>query len=1205
MEEKEEKSVSKSTKSNTKNDNKKNKENASKDNNMNVKEKIKKDNNSNHLDNKKGNILQSIKEIRTKKKELKNKTESEGKIETKKNNYDSKPKEKNKNKTKLERPNKGKESKICNENKKHITSKKEIESTSNKENKNNDKHVDNPDEKNNNKNDNKQDLSFEKEDKNIEKNEEANKTEEKKESQKIENFIKSNNVETKTNEIKKLEGNTYEEIKLEKTEQINSNNIYKEKLNNNMIKEEKNDTEIKNDDNNKSINSKIYTKKIVRKIINPKIIYLRKNIKIKNSDNQIPNETEKNDNKMESKLRKEMPESLQNFKLINEFINKNPNESFNIINLVEFLKAKLKISNDEESKICTESLNIFINMIENKKITDDILKSVIIENLELVSDLKIENIFTTLIKKSFNIFGTSNILECIIREIIKKDINLLIKYANIFIDIIKEEKIIDLPCETIIIFCGTLGKNTDKVNRVLSKNLLNNLKNKLIEEEVNKEEKEKLLKSINDELSKIQNKDEAEIILKNKIEKLSNEKSKKGGESSPEDISKKLKANKIIKQLQLKEKWEEKKKAVNTLEKILVNSNMNIMPNGLDELMGHIKIILSVSRDENFVVMIISILTKLIISLKSGFKKWASGLRETLIKKLSSNNAKIKEECQKCFDKWVELYEFESLINKFSVYLKNNNKNMRIEILNFFQKHKSKFTQINKEDTFNNMIEPLLLCLEDNDKNIKNLSEEIIKIILSYINSDNYYKTLLKVDLPETIKKSIRKKLDEIKKEIKPKSAQKFITKIKSKNLIILTERKKGRNYNNIINSSNSLTKQQTYSIQKNKTPSNLLEEKENTFRNRRTNKVLLGKFNTVQSFQKNTQIINTPKSEKKRKENIIKKMKSSKKNSILQNSVKENIHNKTVSRNMKFGNDKNIIKNYSSFDQNKNDIYYNLNGFKNINKNDIINFTEKSNVSIVENFVKDFYSDNITEQENAFEILKDKLKNNINNHIILEKIYLILKIIEKEIPNKKLLSSYLDFFDVLYGFFYNNGYKLNEKESYLIIKILLKLLSLNDNKIKEQILILLNKLIKYIKTNKIIEILFQFGEEKTTEIKKDILELTINLINEEKFIDISNKNFVKLLFIYLSTNEKEIQTKILILFKHIYSIKGEELWKYVESEKDEEFLKENLKYDEVKENPEDKMKIKKEKNNCDKLNEDETQIINGGKIIDENVNKI
>jgi len=1063
--------------------------------------------------------------------------------------------------------------------------------------------MDNPDDKNNNKNEDKQDLIIEKEDKNIEKiNEKANKIDAKKECQKIENFIKSNNVETKVNEIKKLEGNNCEEIQSEK---IDSNDVYKEKNNNNRIKEENNDTEIKNDDNNESISSKIYTKKIVRKIINPKIIYLRKNIKIKNCEKQIPKETEKNSNKMESKLRIEIPESLQNFGLVNEFINKNPNESFNITNLVEFLKTKLKISNDEESKICIESLNIFINMIENKKITDDMLKSIIIENLELISDLKIINIFTTLIKKSFKIFGTSNILECIIREIIKKDINLLIKYANIFIDIIKEEKIIDLPCETIIIFCGTLGNNTDKVNRVLSKNILNNLKNKLIEEEVNEEGKEKLLQSINDELSKIQNKDKAEINSKNKIETLSNEKSKKEKESSPEDISKKLKTNIIIKQLQLKEKWEEQKKAVNTIEKILEKSNMNIMPNGLDELMKHIKLILSESSNENFVILIISILTKLIISLKSRFKTWASGLSEILIKKLSSNNGKIKEECQKCFDKWVELYEFESLVNKLSVDLKNNNKNMRIEILKFFQKHISKYTEINKEETFNNMIEPLLLCLNDSDKNIKNLSEEIIKIILSYINLDNYYKALLKVDLSETIKKSLRKKLDEIKKEIKPKSAQKLHTKLKSKNLAIHIERNKGRNYKNIINSSNSLTKQKTYAIWKNKTLSNLSEEKENTFRNRRTNKVLLGKFNTVQSFQKNAQIIATPKSEKKRKENLIKKMKSIQKNSILQNSFKENIQNKTISRNIKFGSDKKITKNFSSFDQNKNDIYYNLNNFKNINKNDNINFTEKSNVSIVENFVKDFYSDNLTEQENAFEILKDQLKNNINKHIILEKISLILKIIEKEIPNEKLLNNYLDFFDVLYGFFYNNSYKCNEKESYLIIKILLKLLSLNDNKIKEQILILLNKFIKYIKTNRIIEIMFQLGEETATEIKKDILELTINLIKEEKFIDISNKNFVKILFKYLTNNEKEIQNKSLILFKHIFSIKGEELWKYVESDKDEEFLKENLKFDKVEVNSEDKMEKNNEKNNYDKSNEDKNQIINGGKIIDENVNKI
>ena len=130
--------------------------------------------------------------------------------------------------------------------------------------------------------------------------------------------------------------------------------------------------------------------------------------------------------------------------------------------------------------------------------------------------------------------------------------------------------------------------------------------------------------------------------------------------------------------------------------------------------------------------MLVSLLSKLIEAMKSGFKQWAKPIALALIPNLADKNQLMRNECQNCFDKWVEFAGLESLVVHFPKFLTTDNVEMRIEIMNFFMKNKDKFNKSIGESVYKDMMNPLLICLQDRSSNVRNLSEEIIKISLVY-----------------------------------------------------------------------------------------------------------------------------------------------------------------------------------------------------------------------------------------------------------------------------------------------------------------------------------------------------------------------------------------------------------------------------------------------------------------------------------------
>ena len=913
------------------------------------------------------------------------------------------------------------------------------------------------------------------------------------------------------------------------------------------------------------------------------------------------------------------------FELINEFINSKPKESYNIGDLIEYMKLKLKNYKETNFNITREAIIVYINMIKKKIILKDSLTSIIIAYHEKLSDIKLKDNIIELINTSFDIIEPTNILKQIITKISKKNnAKLLIEYATFFGNVVEEYDVKDLPNKDIIDFCKVLANNSNPQVRTSAISLLCILYKYLGKDvkTLTRDIKESTLKLIDAELDKVKVIDPKETSSKKKkaasVIENGDSKSGTGGKSKdlipPQDISKKI-TPQIIKLLS-SPKWAEKKEACDSIEKILVSANMRILPNGLNTLMTNIKKKLSDSN-KNFVRMLVSLLSKLIEAMKSGFKQWAKPIALALIPNLADKNQLMRNECQNCFDKWVEFVGLDSLVVHFPKFLTTDNVEMRIEIMNFFMKNKDKFNKSIGESVYKDMMNPLLICLQDRSSNVRNLSEEIIKISLVYNPITNYYKKT--EDFKPAIAKTLKQTLDKIKQETSSnESKQENNSTQEPENNSISnhpnpeqttnsnnnqqnnnnnkTNEKAPKNIN--VKSSNKKLSIQTSEISL-KTESSNHDESE---KNESTTEDNISNFNTISNIKNtkkdsNTRTtkklltnINSKRAKPKRKlseDDLVNPLGTAMNKQIPASSVEHLASNSTILRKKEF---KSFQKNPSQIVKTTNAVFlinvkvipnkakrydkdkrtkFNL---ETVSKDYFIKLKEQCKGLFTEVFAKKIFSDDFRKQVEAFKDMKGQIDKKINIPIYFDNLDLILKIIGIKILNNlnpTLMKNFFEFLDSLYQVLFENKYKINETESNIIISLLIDKLSLNNNTLREHLLSLLNKYIEFMDTNKIMVTVINVALNKNNKIKTDILDLTIDLVSQEK-LNISTKTYAKLLCRFLPFYENVIRNKTLALFQEIYSNIGNELWSMIEiSEKDKEFLEENLCADDEEEDEE------------------------------------
>ena len=259
-----------------------------------------------------------------------------------------------------------------------------------------------------------------------------------------------------------------------------------------------------------------------------------------------------------------------------------------------------------------------------------------------------------------------------------------------------------------------------------------------------------------------------------------------------------------------------------------------------------------------------------------------------------------------------------------------------------------------------------------------------------------------------------------------------------------------------------------------------------------------------------------------------------------------------------------------------------------------------------IDEFSKKIFSDDFRKQVEAFKEMKNQIDKKINIPIYFDNLDLILKIIGIKIMNNlnpTLMKNFFEFLDSLYSVIIENKYKLNETEINIIINILIDKLSLNNNTLREYVFTLLNKYIEYMDPNKIMVTVLNVALNKNSKIKIDILNYTLELTVNNQNFNIVNKTYAKLFCKFLPL-ENAIKTIVVKLFQEIYNKMGDELFNVIEiSEKDKEYLEENLLAEEDEEEEEEDEEINNEDENGNVIHINKNEIDNNNNANNNNRN--
>ena len=911
------------------------------------------------------------------------------------------------------------------------------------------------------------------------------------------------------------------------------------------------------------------------------------------------------------------------FELINNFVVENEPYSYNVNDLFEFIKIKIKNFKETNFNIIREAMNIYISMLKKRILTKDNLLLLLNNYYEKISDIKLKENIIELINTSIEetIIDLSSLISNLIAKILKKNnVKILNEYAVLFGKMVEDYDIKDLPVKELINYCKYMAGNSNPQVRTSATNLICTIY-KYVGEDVKvliKDIKESTLKIIEAELEKVvvieKKQTKKKKMVKNKSENSEVNVNKKkiiGNLEllAPVDISKKL-TSQLIKDLS-EGKWQEKKEACEIIEKILNDANMKILPVGLNDLFNLIKSKLS-DGNKNLVKILISLVNKFIQALKKEFKPWTKMIALSLIPNLSDKNQMIRNECQLCFEKWVELVGIDTLVIYFPQFLKNDNVEIRIEIMKFIKKYNDKFTKNIAESVYKELIDSLLICLQDRSNNVRSEAEDIIQLSLSYVNIDNYYKKA--ADFKPAIAKDLKQILDNILENRYQKESSESHNENKNLNINIDANITNLNKQNNQLDSptfaninikeklKNSIkTRKSGLTDNNNNTHNNLsnignYEDKMNNY----NSDYMSGEEETEISHKNTTKDrnitgINSSNAKKKKNMNKISEKEKFVKSTSKLGEALENANNKgplssnsTVLRSNKKGNNsmekkqkiqrRNTLTKNTKFTGNvfsSNNIKLPQSKLKRLEldkkfkftidtmtKDDINKIKELAKILFSEEFGNKIFDNDFKKQVEALKKMKTNLDQRENINLYLDNLDIILKVIGIKITNvinPSLIKNLFLFLDSLYIIINENDYKISDIESNIILCVLIDKLSLNNNQLKDHLSNLINQYMELFDINKSGLVILNYALNKNNKMKSNVLDMIIELYLNKK-INIKSKYYVKILSKYLLVNDNIVKSKCINIFREIQEILKDELWNMKEiGEKERTILENNL----------------------------------------------
>lgn len=274
-----------------------------------------------------------------------------------------------------------------------------------------------------------------------------------------------------------------------------------------------------------------------------------------------------------------------------------------------------------------------------------------------------------------------------------------------------------------------------------------------------KDIKDSTLGVINSEFDKITPYAKGEFQSKRVItnEEVKQEMGGKGGGAADDDpfasipradVSKELGGQKLLNMIN-DNNWKKRKEAVDKMDAILEKANFRILPNGLSETVGLLKVKMADSN-KSVSKAFIQFVGKFAESLGPGAKQYAPMLIKPLLNCLSEKNTLVRQTNLETINKWSAAIGPDQIINHIGSVIEKDNPEIRSVLLDWMLANKEFISKAETESLPKALIE----CLQDKAPVIRGLAEKAISEVIP-ITGPAPFKKLMK-DLKPAVQNSIK-----------------------------------------------------------------------------------------------------------------------------------------------------------------------------------------------------------------------------------------------------------------------------------------------------------------------------------------------------------------------------------------------------------------------------------------------------------------
>ena len=214
------------------------------------------------------------------------------------------------------------------------------------------------------------------------------------------------------------------------------------------------------------------------------------------------------------------------------------------------------------------------------------------------------------------------------------------------------------------------------------------------------------------------------------------------------DVGKDLGGQKLLNLINDKN-WKKRKEAVDKMEAILEKANFRILPNGLSEIVGQIKVKLADSN-KSVSKAFIQFVGKFAEALGPGAKQYAPMLIKPLLRCLSEKNTLVRNINLEAINKWSDAIGPENIINHVGKVIEKENPEIRSVLLEWILKHKDQIPNCE----VSSLPKPLVEWLQDKAPAIRGMAEKVVAEVMPH-SGPGAFKKLLK-DLKPAVQNSVK-----------------------------------------------------------------------------------------------------------------------------------------------------------------------------------------------------------------------------------------------------------------------------------------------------------------------------------------------------------------------------------------------------------------------------------------------------------------